>query len=167
MFRTVPLSVISSFSLDTQQWCMSYRFADIYNCYVSSEKLLMMGRGTVRNTQSLIQKINLRNQCIQFVLLKEFIMMHGHLNVKNCQIHFKFYVCDKTACFFNMTLLWLVTLGCCLQCFTRPTDQNNPLVCRHLCSAFRRLYRTKLSTVMADKQPVVCVCVCVCGGGFC
>jgi len=28
MFRTVPLSVISRFSLDTQQWYMSYRFAD-------------------------------------------------------------------------------------------------------------------------------------------
>ena len=28
MFRTVPLSIISSFSLYTQQWYMSYRFSD-------------------------------------------------------------------------------------------------------------------------------------------
>ena len=28
MFRTVPLSIIRSFVLYTQQWCMSYRFAD-------------------------------------------------------------------------------------------------------------------------------------------
>jgi len=28
MFRTVPLSIIASFSLYTQQWYMSYRFAD-------------------------------------------------------------------------------------------------------------------------------------------
>ena len=28
MFRTVPLSIIRSFSLYAQQWCMSYRFAD-------------------------------------------------------------------------------------------------------------------------------------------
>jgi hypothetical protein len=28
MFRTVPLSIIRSFSLYTQQWCMSYKFAD-------------------------------------------------------------------------------------------------------------------------------------------
>jgi len=28
MFRTVPLSIVSSFSLYTQQWCMSYRFSD-------------------------------------------------------------------------------------------------------------------------------------------
>jgi len=28
MFWTVPLSIIRSFSLYTQQWCMSYRFSD-------------------------------------------------------------------------------------------------------------------------------------------
>jgi len=28
MFRTFPLSIIRSFSLHTQQWYMSYRFAD-------------------------------------------------------------------------------------------------------------------------------------------
>ena len=78
MFRTVPLSIIRSFSLCTQQWYMSYRFADslragsgrnrrgtefrphsvcevsanlydIYHYPVYSEKLLMMDRGTVRN----------------------------------------------------------------------------------------------------------------------
>jgi len=70
MFRTVPLSIIRSFLLYTEQWCMSYRFADslragseqnwfcpdpalklhdINHCCVYSEKLLMMDRGTVRN----------------------------------------------------------------------------------------------------------------------
>ena len=57
MFRTVPLSIIRSFSLYTQQWYMPYRFArklsanlyDIHHCCVYSEKLLMMDRGTVRN----------------------------------------------------------------------------------------------------------------------
>jgi len=43
MFRTLPLSIIRSFSLYTQQWCMSYLY-DIYHCYVYSEKLLMMDR---------------------------------------------------------------------------------------------------------------------------
>ena len=28
MFQTIPLSIIGSFSLYTQQWYMSYRFAD-------------------------------------------------------------------------------------------------------------------------------------------
>jgi len=36
MFRTVPLSIIRSFSLYTQQWYVSYRFADIYHCCVYS-----------------------------------------------------------------------------------------------------------------------------------
>ena len=62
MFRTVPLSIIRSFSLYTQQRCMSYRYVrpdaarklsvnlyDIYRCCVHSEKLLMIDRGTVRN----------------------------------------------------------------------------------------------------------------------
>jgi len=64
MFWTVPLSIIRSFSLYTQQLCMSYRFADslqagsgrpsanlydIHNCCVYSEKLLMMDRGTAQN----------------------------------------------------------------------------------------------------------------------
>ena len=70
MFRTFPLSIIRSFSLYTQQWYMSYKCADslqadqdgidsvlilsasyqqtcmTYTIAVSSEKLLMMGRGT-------------------------------------------------------------------------------------------------------------------------
>jgi len=69
MLRTVPLSIIRSFSLYTQQWYMSYRFAsrirtdfhpdparklsanlyDLYHFCVYSEKLLTMDRGTVRN----------------------------------------------------------------------------------------------------------------------
>jgi len=56
MFRAVPLSIIRSFSLYTQQWYMLYRFADSLragsgwnHCRVYSEKLLMMDRGTVRN----------------------------------------------------------------------------------------------------------------------
>ena len=87
MFRTVSLSIISSFSLYTQQWYMSYRLQlqlasristelqfcpapahklsanlyDIYHCCVYSEKLLMMDRGTVRNVWSFIPKLNLRN----------------------------------------------------------------------------------------------------------
>ena len=82
MFRKVPLSIFRSFSLYTQQWYMSYRFADsrirmeirpdparklsanlydIYHCCVYSVKLLMVDRETVRNMQSFIPEINLRN----------------------------------------------------------------------------------------------------------
>jgi len=43
MFLTVPLSIIRSFTLYSQQWYMSY------HCCIYSEKLLMMDRGTVWN----------------------------------------------------------------------------------------------------------------------
>ena len=49
IFRTVPLSIIKSFSLYTQQWYMSANLYGIYHCCVYSEKLLMMDRGAVRN----------------------------------------------------------------------------------------------------------------------
>jgi len=61
MFRRVPLSIIRSFSLYTQQWYVSYWFPpdparklsanlyDIYHCCVYSEKLPMMDRETLRN----------------------------------------------------------------------------------------------------------------------
>jgi len=50
MFQTVPLSILRSFSLYAQQWYMSADLYDIYHCCAYSEKLLMMDRGTVRNT---------------------------------------------------------------------------------------------------------------------
>jgi len=63
MFWTVPLSIIRSFSLHTQQWYtrMSYRLADslLASCQLTcmtytivvctAKKLLMMDRGTVQN----------------------------------------------------------------------------------------------------------------------
>ena len=48
---------------------LSANLYDIHHCCVYSEKLLMMNRGIVRNMQTFIPKINLRNQCIQLVLL--------------------------------------------------------------------------------------------------
>ena len=52
------------------------------NCCVCSTRLLMMNIKSVRNKQSSISKINLRNQCVSLVLLQEYITMHGPLNVK-------------------------------------------------------------------------------------
>jgi len=78
MFRTVPMSIIRSFSLYTLQWYkfrldparkLSANLYDIKHCCVYSEKLLMMVRRTVKNMQSFIPKINLRNECIWLVLL--------------------------------------------------------------------------------------------------
>jgi len=40
---------------------LSANLYDIHHCCVYSEKLLMMDRETVRNMQSFVPKINLRN----------------------------------------------------------------------------------------------------------
>ena len=86
MFRTVLLSIIRSFHCthsngichtvlltaceQDQHVCpdparkLSANLYDIYHCCAYSEKLLMMDRRTVRNMQSFIPKINLRNWCI-------------------------------------------------------------------------------------------------------
>jgi len=51
----IELSSVLILLASCKQTCMSYTIA------VYSEKLLMMDRGTVRNTRSFIQKINLRD----------------------------------------------------------------------------------------------------------
>ena len=47
MFRTVPLSILRSFSLYTQQWYMSYRFAD---SLLSVSKPVFTAVCTVKNS---------------------------------------------------------------------------------------------------------------------
>jgi len=42
MFRTVPLSIIRSFSLYTQQWYMSYRFADSWRAGSGRNSVLIL-----------------------------------------------------------------------------------------------------------------------------
>ena len=42
MFRTVPLSIIRSFSLYTQQWYMSYRFADSLRAGLGRSVLILL-----------------------------------------------------------------------------------------------------------------------------
>jgi len=52
MFRTVPLSIIRSFSLYTQQWYTSYWFVDSLRAgmtYTIAACTVMMDKGTVRN----------------------------------------------------------------------------------------------------------------------
>ena len=54
-------------------------------CCVYIEKLLVMDRGTVRNMQNFIPKINLRNECIWFVLLQEHIAFLIDTRFRNMQ----------------------------------------------------------------------------------
>ena len=65
MFRTVPLSIIRSFSLYTQQWYMSYRFADSLRAGSG-----WMDRGTVRNMYEFYSK----NKIERLVHLDDFIV---------------------------------------------------------------------------------------------
>jgi len=63
-FWNKTLHVSDSASVYHQQLAareLSAKVYDIYHCCVYSEKLLMMDGETVRNTQSFIPKINLRN----------------------------------------------------------------------------------------------------------
>ena len=73
MFRTVPLLVISSFSLYTQQWCISYRFADS----------LLAGSG--RNCSSIL--ILLALLCLPWETPDD--------GRRNCPKHVKFYSKNK------------------------------------------------------------------------
>ena len=94
------------YSLYIQQWCMSYMFVESFragpglNCtsilvllesclqtcmtYNSAEctvnKLLMMDRGTVRNMWSDKQFVKLVH-LVGFII-KKFVTMHGHINVR-------------------------------------------------------------------------------------
>jgi len=84
MFRRVPLSIIRSFSLYTQQWYMSHRFTEanlyyVYHCCVYSEKLLIMNRGTLRNMLSFIPK----NKFEKLVHLVGFVI-RTHIILRQC-----------------------------------------------------------------------------------
>ena len=65
--------------------CMAYTY-----CCVYSARLLMMDKDTVRNMQSHILIINLRNQCISLVLLQEqnsfYVYIHLQVNAIIIQV---------------------------------------------------------------------------------
>jgi len=69
MFRAVLLPIFRSFPLYIRHWYMSSSLRDIYQCRKYSGELLMMGRGTARNMQSFLTKINLE-KLVRLVLLK-------------------------------------------------------------------------------------------------
>jgi len=58
MFQTVPLSIISSFSLYTQQWYMSYMFADS----------LRAGSGPNQTSSLLILLASCQRTCMTYTI---------------------------------------------------------------------------------------------------
>jgi len=89
MFRTVPLSIIRSFSLYTKQWYMSYGFADrcpqtcmTYNIAVCTVKTPDDGQRNCSKHLEFYSKNKFEKLVHLVGLLQEFITMHRHLNVK-------------------------------------------------------------------------------------
>ena len=90
MFRTVLLSKIRSFSLHTQQWCMSYRFADSFlaSCQHDLYVLLCVQWKTPDDGQRKCPKhveFYSKNKFEKLLHLVGFVIrffntMHGHLN---------------------------------------------------------------------------------------
>jgi len=97
MFQTVPPSIIRSFSLYTQQWYMSYRFVESFRALLESCLQTCMtytiAECTMKNswwwTGELSETcgVSCQNKFVKLVhlvgfIIKKFIMMHGHMNVK-------------------------------------------------------------------------------------
>ena len=74
-FWTVPLSIISSFSLYTQQWYISYRFAVCTGKNSWTEELSETCRISF---QEYIWEISASS----WFYYKKFITMYGHMNIK-------------------------------------------------------------------------------------
>jgi hypothetical protein len=106
MFQTVPLSIIRSFSLYTQQWYMSFRFADSLQAGSGCSFLILLTSClqtcmtytivvcTVKNswwcTEELSEtcRVSFQNKFEKLLHLcvfyyKKSITMHGHVNVKH------------------------------------------------------------------------------------
>jgi len=83
MFRTVPLSIIRSFSLYSQQWYKSYTFADklsanlydIYHCCVYSEKIPDDGQRSCPKHVEFYSKNKFDEHLVGFIGREYFIYM--------------------------------------------------------------------------------------------
>jgi hypothetical protein len=95
MFRTVPLSIIRSYSLYTQQWYMSYRFVDAFKQLLESCLQTCMtytiAECTVNNpwwwTEGLSEtcRISFQNKFEKWLnlicfIIRKFVTMHGHMS---------------------------------------------------------------------------------------
>ena len=112
MFRTVPLSIIRSISLYTQQWYMSYRFADSLRAGSGWNTLMLLASCqqtcmtytiavcTTKNswwwTEELSKTCRVSFQSIfeiweicasSWFLLKRFVTMHSHMNRGHTHTH--------------------------------------------------------------------------------
>jgi len=77
MFQTVPLSIIRSFSLYTQQWYMSYRFADSLRADQDGSVLILLATCQQRNCPKHVEFYS-KNKYEKLVYLVGFIIRIYH-----------------------------------------------------------------------------------------
>jgi hypothetical protein len=139
MFRTVPPSIIRSYSLYTQQWYMSYRFVD--SCtLVDHEKLLLesclqtcttytIAVCTVNNswwwTEELSEtcRVSFQNKFEKLVhlvgfIIRKFVTKHGHMNVKLLSTVSQFHA------YFRYTVCTLVLIRLVLKLLKKITSTS-------------------------------------------
>ena len=120
MFQTVPLSIIRSFPLYTQQWYMSYRFADSLRTGSGSILILLascqktcitytIAVCTMKNslwwTEQLSETctVSFKNKfwgisASSWFYYKKFITVHGHMNLKCPRTYFLYLGKNKAYC---------------------------------------------------------------------
>ena len=122
MFRTVPLSIISSFSLHTQQWCMSYSLRA--GSGRNSSQILTIKPTRCTNFSNLFLELN--STCFgQFLCPSSAVFHYTHSNG----------ICHTgllTACEQDQDGTGLVLLRILLA-----SRQNN-LVCKHRITLYRQ-----------------------------
>jgi hypothetical protein len=118
MFRTVVLSIIRSYSLYTQQWYMSYRFVDSFraavpswSCCCSTAVYKPLWHIPLLSVQWITPDDGERNcpKHVEFYfqnkfeklfhlvgfIIRKFITMHGHMNVKTLRSHWQQKKCSE------------------------------------------------------------------------
>jgi len=88
MFRTGPLSIIESFSLYAQQWCMSYRFADSFRAGSGRSVLILFVVQCWSCSQAVSKPVwHTSLLCVQWKTLDG--------GQRNCPKHVEFYSKNK------------------------------------------------------------------------
>jgi len=82
MFRIVPLSIIRSFSLYTQQWYMSYRFADSFRAGSGCSALILLA-----SCQQTCMTYTVSLLCVQWKTPDD--------GTRNCPKHVEFHSKNK------------------------------------------------------------------------
>ena len=131
MFRTVPLSFIRSFSLYTQQWCMSYRF-----CWQFASRIRMELRPDPARKLASKPIWHIPLLCVQWKTPDE--------GQRKCPKHVEFYSKNKFKKLVHLVVFIIGMYYIILSSFTAEywTDvlHCNEYLCRIILSSFSSEY---------------------------